>query len=425
MEMEMKELISSSSMLQDKMHTCDGNIKSYREIFEQAYESWMRKDYTNSFPLFKFLVESGYAHAYGYLGIAYELGQGVECDAQRAESLYNYAIEAHDHVGVYRLGWMYKRYGLDSQAREVYQRAIDGGFATSDDYYEVAEMLKTGSGGVKDIRRAIEYYRIVVKRGDDDFRVRDSVEALQQLGVFYDETNFNVSLPEELAEANADKLYSIGKEKLNDWPKPDIPFAFACFFAAAKMNHALAAYEISVIYGNQVYPIFDQDKSIAYAKMAAAGMVDLVQQDVTYANDAGRAYLSDCRCLKDEEKAQFCFELGSSAGDMNCQWGLGLLYKKNGDDERAVHKFWEAAEQGHGMAMYELAQCYELGIGTPCDIAQAILWYKRCKVSSYTAAAEAKRRLQKIERECPNSLDSGEKKNVSHWVRSFFRSLFK
>lgn len=424
----MESFTTSSPSFHTEMQLGENGSVSYEEIFAKAKEAWDRKDYATSFPAFKMLADSGYAEAYGYLGIAYELGEGVSRNRQMAESLYEMDIKAHSHVGVYRMALRYKQQGQDALLFALYQRAIDGGFATSDDYLEVAEMLETGRAGKRDLQRAVEYYRIAF-RADEGICASEARDALERLGALYDRGDFDVILPTELMNADAGSLYSFGKDKANDFSKPDIPFAFACFLAAADMGHALAAYKVSAIYANRKYPIFDQRKAAEYAKIASDGMVNLVRRDVSYAFDAGVAYSCGEGCPRDDEMAQICFELGASDGDKNCQWKLGLIYKKNGDDERAVRKFWEAAEQGQGMAMFELAQCYEMGIGTPCDRSQAILWYERCKDSQYAAASDAKSRLQEIERDVPephvpNTLDSEEDKNKPQGVRGFFRSLF-
>lgn len=393
----MESFTASSPTLHTVKQYGENRSMSYEEIFAKAKEAWDRNDFATSFPAFKMLADSGYAKAYGYLGIAYELGEGVSRNWQMAESLYEMSMAAHDHVGVYRLGLRYKQQGQDALAFEVYQRAIDGGFATCDDYLEVAEMLETGRGGKRDLRKAVEYYRVAL-REDEGICASEARDALERLGALYDRGDFDVVLPRELMNADAGSLYSLGKEKANGFPNPDIPFAFACFLAAADMGHALAAYKASAVYANRKYPVFDQVRAAQYAEFASNGMVNLVRQDVSYAFDAGVAYSCGEGCPRDGEKAQICFELGASEGDKDCQWKLGLIYKMNGDDERAVRKFWEAAEQGQGMAMFELAQCYEMGIGTPCNRDQAVLWYNRCKDSNYAAASDAKERLRELER---------------------------
>lgn len=270
----MESFMTSSPSLHTEIQLEENSGGSYEEMFAKAMEAWHRKDYATSFPAFKMLADSGYSKAYGYLGIAYEFGEGVARNWQMAESLYEMSIKTHDHVGVYRMALRYRRQSQDALA------------------------------------------------------------------------------------------------------------------------------------------------------------LDLARRDASYAFHVGHAYSLEEGCPHDDEIAKICFELGASNGDKDCQWKLGLIYKKNGDDERAVRKFWEAAEQGQGMAMFELAQCYEMGIGTPCDRSLAILWYERCKKSQYAASSDAKRRLQEIERDVPESdepdtLNPKEDKNESQGVRGFFRSLFK
>ena len=48
------------------------------------------------------------------------------------------------------------------------------------------------------------------------------------------------------------------------------------------------------------------------------------------------------------------------------------------------------------MAMYELARCYEMGIGTEKDKEKAIHWYEICSHTHYSSASDAKRKLSEL-----------------------------
>jgi len=363
--------------------------------FDNAKAAFERGDYAVSFPAFMRLSDAGYTKAYGYLGLAYELGEGGPRDIQEAELWYRKAIEAKDHIGVYRLGMLYTNRGQDEMAYGVYQRAIDEGFASVDDYFQAAKMLESGNGTKRDLQRAIEYYKIVM-RSEDAFCARDAREALGELGALYARDDFDLVLPAEIASADTDRLYSLGKKKMDDFDKPDIPFAFACLHNAADRGHALAACLLSRIYAEEKYPIRDKWKAKIYAETASDGMVDLVEQNPSYACDAGFAYQSGYGCVLDLDKAIRCFEIGARMMDKNCEWRLGLIFQKDCRDEDAFRLLALAAEHGQGMAMYEVAQCFEKGIGTDRDINKAIHWYKLCSHSNYAAESDAKRRLKEL-----------------------------
>lgn len=63
-----------------------------------------------------------------------------------------------------------------------------------------------------------------------------------------------------------------------------------------------------------------------------------------------------------------------------------LLTRGVGEAEQAFALFRRAAEQGNALAEYNLAYCLEHGIGTPKDIRQAIVWYRRA--SSHASSGE-------------------------------------
>ena len=62
----------------------------------------------------------------------------------------------------------------------------------------------------------------------------------------------------------------------------------------------------------------------------------------------------------------------------------------------AFDYYLKAAELGQGMAMFEVARCYENGTGTSRDIKNAIHWYQLCSKSHYAASHDAEDRLMEL-----------------------------
>lgn len=87
-------------------------------------------------------------------------------------------------------------------------------------------------------------------------------------------------------------------------------------------------------------------------------------------------------------------------GDVYSQGMLGdRYYHGNGVDKnyrKAVYWYKIAAEQGVGLAQYNLAGCYELGRGVEKDPDKALEWYKG---AAELGVREAKRALRRIELE--------------------------
>lgn len=375
------------------------NAKSaYDALFDKAKKAYDQDDYETSFQIFKKLSDLGYSQAYVYLGMAYEFNKGVTRDLHEAELYYKKSVDANDNYGYTRLGMLYKRTKKYKLAYELYQKAIDKGFAGPNDYLQAAQLLEKGMGVTRNINKAIEYYKIVMEAGNFSSLYREAEEALGRLGSLYSLEDFNLTLPPGLAVADADRLYLSGKERMEEHfeQPPDVPFAFVCFLAAANKGHALAAFELSKLLADPKYPIFDQEKANEYAKIAFDGMVGFVEQNPSFAWKAGYAYQYELDGIRHIDKAIYCYQIGAKNQDKNCEWSLGEVFQKTGKKEQAFELFSLASERGQGMAMYELAQCYEFGIGTQKDINKAIHWYEQCVKSNYAAASDAEKRLQEI-----------------------------
>ena len=68
-------------------------------------------------------------------------------------------------------------------------------------------------------------------------------------------------------------------------------------------------------------------------------------------------------------------------GDVDSQFKLGVKYFF-GEDTRLDYSqafilFQKAAQQGHGTAQYNLAQCYEKELGVAQDYSLALYWYQK------------------------------------------------
>ena len=363
----------------------DNDCKS---LFDQAYSYWGKGDYKNSFPLFLDLANKGYKDALGYLGMAYELGEGVERNYEMMMHYYKQAIESHVYVGVYRLGKIYKKEAQYNKAMELYEKAINEGWATADAYINLGQIYEQGLGVKIDLEKAILYYT----KAKENSNSIEAEQALERLGTLYDEDSFEIQLPDTIRKMSAERLYRIAK-KNTEGRERNIPLAFAYFKVAAEKGHAMAANNIIVL-------AKDKDISLPaklisqYKKLASDKMMEFVKDDPSFAWDAGYAYQYGSGCEKDIEKAKQCYYIGSQDGDASCQWKLGLILENEGDDKSAFQNYKDAAESGQGMAMYELARCYEKGIGTGKDINAAIKWYEKCAESRYAASSDANDRLK-------------------------------
>jgi TPR repeat protein len=353
--------------------------------YESAYTAWKNKEYGKAFPVFLRLAQCGYERAYGYVGLCYELGEGVAKDYQQMLVYYNKAIEAKDYIGVYRLGIFYTSRGDFGKARQLYEQAIQEGWATGDAYLKIATMYEEGQGGIIDLGKAIQYYRIALQHHEVEAQ-----SALNRLGV-YDE----VVLPESFLKYSARQLYKLGEQNCKGFGSNE-SLAFALFKAAAAKGHPFAAKRVVQMYSDNGFPFEDEGVIRDYKQLATDEMIIWTQRDSDFAWEAGYAYHYGVGCFASIEKAEECFRIGVEHGSASCQWELGRIEEAKGSFTDAYNHYRKAAESGQGMAMFELARCYETGIGTPKDLQKAIRWYEECSQSRYASASEAKEKLRKL-----------------------------
>ena len=350
--------------------------------FNSAYNAWSKGEYNKAFPVFLRLAKCGYKKAFGYVGLCYELGRGVSRDYNQMLSYYMKAIEAQEYLGVYRLGMHYTNKGDFDKSRQLYEKAIEEGWATGDAYMTMARMCEKGQGGNVDINKAIQYYRVA-----HQYNEREASSALHRLGIF-DE----VSLPETVLRNSAQKLYMLGMQN-NEGHDANQSIAFAFFKAAAAKGHPLAANRVVMMHGDG-WPIDDEEIIKEYREYSTREMVIWVRNDSQYAWDAGYSYQYGRGCHASIDKAEECYRIGAESGDASCRWKLGTIAMKKGNTKEAYSHYKIAAESGQGMAMFELANCYENGIGTSPDLAKAIHWYEICSRSRFASTSDAKRKYE-------------------------------
>ena len=84
---------------------------------------------------------------------------------------------------------------------------------------------------------------------------------------------------------------------------------------------------------------------------------------------------------QDIDKAIEIYQKGADAGNAPCQYNLGCQYMSGENIEKDRHKGFAlikaAAEQGYGLAMKDLGECYQFAIGTPGNMKRAYEWYEK------------------------------------------------
>ena len=87
-------------------------------------------------------------------------------------------------------------------------------------------------------------------------------------------------------------------------------------------------------------------------------------------------YWSGCGCEADDVRSLEMARESAGKGSRYEQCALGFLHLDGGGGPEAVDFFRLAAEQGLGLAQYQLGEAYYYGFGVAEDNAEALRWYQ-------------------------------------------------
>lgn len=150
------------------------------------------------------------------------------------------------------------------------------------------------------------------------------------------------------------------------------------------------------IYVSKYYPFNDKATSDKYYKKAFKIYKQKESSDGEACYALGRMYHNGNGVAVDKEQAKFYYKSGALLGDKNASWRFGLICKDEMEYPEAYKFFLKAAENGQGMAMYELAKLYEEGLGVTMSRERAIEWYTKCVNSNYVARTDARKALKRL-----------------------------
>ena len=262
-----------------------------------------------------------------------------------------------------------------------------------------APALASSQEGLADFRngqfsQAVSAWRAAAEQGD--------AAAALYLGVLYD-TGFGV------AQSPADALawYQRGGERGNvtamfnaavmldagRGTTADPAAAVSWYERAARAGSGRADYDLGLVYEYGTGAPADRQRAIRYFREAVAhgvaeGRAHLARMGASYAGAVGPSKRDPA--MTDFQQAQ-----------------RALLARGPDADAKAATLFRKAADAGDPLAAYNLAYCYEHGIGVAASIDQALLWYRR------SAAAARDPALREIATNGERSLMAG----VSHVQR--------
>ena len=132
-----------------------------KQQFQQALESYNKRDYQTAFKLFLPLAEQGYVAAQYNLGIMYSSGKGVKQNYAEAVKWYRKAAEQSDADAQAYLGVMYSNgEGVkqdDVEAVKWYLKAAEQGNANAQ--FNLGISYYKGEGVKRNPSKAKEWFR--------------------------------------------------------------------------------------------------------------------------------------------------------------------------------------------------------------------------------------------------------------------------
>ena len=311
------------------------------------------------------------------LGSCYDLGKGVECDAEKAIKYYTLAADMghdrarHNLADLYRYG----NHGVEintEKAIEYYSAAAENGAACS------INSLGTLYSELGDCKKAVEQYSLASSLGYKDGTYNLAMCIEHGIGIKKD-----VSLAEELLRKLADKS---DKDAINNLAlmisDSNGTEAINLFLKAARMGNTNAMYNLAQCYEEGKCNV-EANPSLAiewYYKAAEKGYEPAIEKlkDFDLLSKADPGYIRKIAFdyYEDEEQEQKLYEIAAEGGDALAMYNVANSLSKS-DPQRAFELYKKAADLKEPYGIYAVAKCYEDGLGVEQDDEQYVKYLKK------------------------------------------------
>lgn len=173
-----------------------------------------------------------------------------------------------------------------------------------------------------------------------------------------------------------------GVRNWNAAKNPAISAAFKIFQQLANENYGKAFYPLSILYGGNRDNEEGKNRARHFAQLAFDWcFANQANQDAELWCDLGQMYELGCGVEKNDERAVHWFRKAAEQGNADGQSWLGLMYRcgigvpQNG--EQAVYWFHKVAEQGNADGLVNIGLLYKHGDGVPQNGEQAMYWFHK------------------------------------------------
>ncbi len=326
-----------------------------------------------AFKYFKKAVELKVDRAYWFLAECYYVGLGVEKNLGEAFKYYSLSAEktkSQESVeAIIKLAVYYEELAVESDKEEAiklrkealacYKKAVELGF------YKACEPLAQyyfyGLAGETNLKEAFKYYKWDAKKNN-------SCTAYDMLGHFYEE--------------------GLGGIEVDDVK------AYDCYEKAVGENNPRAIFKVAC-YDKEEAKGLEEEGKIEEAKALREKAFKGFKLAVELKYPDSYGHLADCYFYGfgtdiDYQEAFNNFLLFSQKKtNSSCHTLLGYTYTHLGyyydegiggvevNEELAFFYYSRGVRENDPVAFYKLAECYELGIGTPMNIQLAVKYYRR------------------------------------------------
>ncbi|EGV33747.1 serine/threonine protein kinase [Thiorhodococcus drewsii AZ1] len=160
--------------------------------------------------------------------------------------------------------------------------------------------------------------------------------------------------------------------------------ALRLFNKAAINGHAMAQYNLGVMYANGLGTTKDDRQAVEWYRKAAE------QGNADAQNNLGVMYANGLGITKDDQQAVEWYRKAAEQGSADAQNNLGVMHSEGRgielDQHQASHWFRKAAEQGHAAAQNSLGIAFFYGRGVIQSDHQALKWFHKAAEQGYIEA---------------------------------------
>lgn len=175
---------------------------------------------------------------------------------------------------------------------------------------------------------------------------------------------FEVPRPKE-EDLNQEALYAQGYKLMEERSFDE---GVRLLNKSAKMGFLPAQVVLGVCYKYGIGVVTDIEIAFQTFKQTAEGGNPLGQLNYAMLLESGRG------TKVDKTNAIYWYQQAANQGLPEAIVYLGNMYHEHGENKKAFEFYLKASEMGDAMAQYDLARCYEEGVGVDVDECKAFYW---------------------------------------------------